>query len=111
MKPYSFTSTLKNIETKFNKKLSSSRAAVERLFGICKAPWRCLLKRLDNKVENVWDVIITCFVLHNFSQVNSETYLDHDGILEDLIEKERGIRGRRSLNNIVLPDGERLKTA
>ena len=41
-------------------------------------------------MENVWDVIITCFVLHNFCQVNSETYLDQDGVLEDLGEGDQG---------------------
>ena len=83
---------------------------LERSFGICKARWRCLLKRLD-KVENVSDVIITCFVLHNFCQINGETYLDQNGILEDLIQNEREIRKRRALNNIALLDGERLRTA
>ena len=109
MKPYSFTPALNNIQKKFNKKLSSSRAIVERSFGICKVRWRCLLKRLDNKVENVSDVIITCFVPHNFCQINGETYLDRDGILEDLIQKEREIRRRRALNNIALPDGGEIK--
>ena len=61
MKPYNFTPALTNTEKKFNKKLSSSRVIVERAFGICKARWRCLLKRLDNKVENVSNVIIACF--------------------------------------------------
>ena len=43
--------------------------------------------RLDNKVENVSDVIITSFVLDNFCQINGETYLDQDGILKYLMQK------------------------
>ena len=101
MKPYSFTPALNGIEQKFNKKLSSSRATVERLFGICNAHWRCLLKWLDSKVENVLDVIIICFVLHHFCQNSGETYLDQDGIFEDLIQKEKEIKKRRGLNNIA----------
>ena len=83
MAPYSFMPALNNIEKKFNKKLSSSRAIVERSFRICKACCCCLLKRLYNKVGNVSDIIINCFVLHNFYQINGETYLDQDGIPED----------------------------
>ena len=48
MKLYSLTPAFSNIEKKFNKKRLSSRAVVERSFGICKARWRCLLKRLVN---------------------------------------------------------------
>ena len=65
MKPYSFTPALNNIEKKFNKKLSSSRAVVERSFGICKARSRWLLKRLDNKVELFWMLLLP--VLHYIS--------------------------------------------
>ena len=108
MKPYSFTPTLNNIEKKFDNKLSSFRG---RSFGICKARCRCLLKTLFKKVENVSDVIITCFVLHTFCQINGTTYHDQDGILEDLIQKEMEIRRTRGLNNIALPDGERLRPA
>ena len=78
---------------------------------VCKASSAriCLLKTLFKKVENVSDVIITCFVLHTFCQINGATYHDQDGILEDLIQKEMEIR--RGLNNIALPDGERLRPA
>ena len=72
MKPYIFTPALDQREKKYNKKLSSVRSSVERSYGVCKARWRCLLKRLDNLVENVSDVIITCFTLHNFFQINDD---------------------------------------
>lgn len=85
MKPNSFMSALNNVEKKLNNKLLSSRAIVERLFCICKARWHCFLKKLDKKVENVQDVIFTCFALHNFCQINGETYSDQDGIPEDLM--------------------------
>ena len=110
LKPYNFTPVLNNIEKKFNKKLSSSRVIVKRLFCICKVHWSCLLKKLDNKVENISDVI-TCFPSFNFYQIEGKTNLDDDGILEDLIQKEIEFRRRRALSNIALQDENRLSTA
>ena len=109
-KPYHFTPALNNTQKKFNKKLSSARATVERSFGVCKARWRCLLKQLDCKVENVSEVIICCFALHNFCQINGEIYYDEDGMLEAIIQNEaEAIRQR--LNNAGLPDAERIRSA
>ena len=49
----------------FNKKLSNARSSAERAFGTLKGRLRCLLKRLDNQLENVSQVIIAYCVLHN----------------------------------------------
>ena len=43
-------------------------------------------------MEYVSGVTITCFVLHNFCQINDETYIEQDSTLEDLIQKEKEIR-------------------
>ena len=86
---HTFSPALSPQEKNFSKALSSARVVVERSFGGCKARWRCLLKQLDNRVENVCNVIITCFTLHNFCQLNGEHYFDDDGILDELIENER----------------------
>ena len=59
--PYNFTQTLPPQEKRFNKLLSSARVTVERAFGVLKARWRCLLTLLNTNLENVSDVIITCF--------------------------------------------------
>ena len=53
IKPYNFGPTLTRSEKLFNKKFCSARVTAERAFGILKARWRCLLKRLDNRIENV----------------------------------------------------------
>lgn len=46
---------------------------VENAFGRLKGRWRCLLKRLDFKLENVPNVVSACVVLHNMC----ELYGDH----------------------------------
>ena len=69
-------------EKKFDKALFIARVVVESALGVCKARWRYLLKQLQNSVENVSNVIIACFTLHNFWQVNGENYFDSDEILE-----------------------------
>ena len=65
IKPYPLNINTSDAEKKFNKKLSSARSVVERTFGILKGRWRCLLKRLDNQLENLPQIIIACCVLHN----------------------------------------------
>ena len=95
LRPYNFTQTLTPQEKRFNKLLSLARVTVERAFGVLKARWRCLLTLLDTNLENVSDVIITCFALHNFCQINNELYQD-DEMLEYLIQEERSSRVQMS---------------
>ena len=84
IKPSNFGPALTRSEKLFSKKLCSARVTVERAFGILKARWRCLLKRLDNRIENVSAVVIACCVLHNICQMNIDDYLDQVGMLEML---------------------------
>ena len=68
MKLYAYPPNLTRAEKKINKKLSSARVPSERAFCHLKACWRCLLKRIDNQIENLSEVIISCFALNNFCQ-------------------------------------------
>ena len=68
----------------------------ERAFGLLKARWRCLLKRLYNQIENISEVIISCFTLNNFFQLENEEFIDQDGILDDLTRQESVARKTRS---------------
>ena len=77
-KPYSFNLHLSDTEKNFNKHRSSARVTVERVFGVLKGRWRCLLKRLDNDLESVSSIIITCCVLHNICQQNHDNCIDDD---------------------------------
>ena len=95
LKPYPFLNALTPEEKKFNVILSGARVTVERGIGILKARWRILLKRLDATIENVSDVIITCVVLHNFCQFENDEFSDDDGILDELIRRERRAKNMR----------------
>ena len=65
LKPYPFTIRLNNTEKKINKKLSSAQVTVEGAIALLKGRWRCLLKRLNNRLNNVSFIIIASCVLHN----------------------------------------------
>ena len=88
VKPFNFTTALSRKEKRFHRVLSSSRVSVERAFGLLKARWRCLLTTLDANNENVQDVIICCFILHNFCQINANYYDDDENLLEEIIQRE-----------------------
>ena len=62
MKLYTLSPALSPQEKKFKKPLSSAWVVVERAFGVCKTRSRFLIKRLDNRLENVSNVFITCFI-------------------------------------------------
>ena len=112
LRPYNFAVNLSPQQKLFNRALSSSRSSVERSFGILKARWRCLLKRLDSNLENISHVYITCFVLHNICQSNKDFYEDDDGLLEEIIRHERQARLRHRQNNAARPqDAEVVREA
>ena len=78
IKPYPHNHHLTPQERNFNKKVSSSRSTVERAFGMLKVRWRCLLKPLEQMIENIPDIIITCCVLHNICQDHGEEILEEN---------------------------------
>ena len=63
---------------------------------VLKTCWRCLLKGLDDQIENISEVIISCVAQHNFCQLENEEFIDQDGILDDLIRQENVARNRRN---------------
>ena len=95
VKPYPSNIRLTDTQKKFSKSLSSARVIVEREFGLLKGRWRCLIKRLDNDIEYVTNVILSCFVLHNITQIGVDKYNDYENLLDIIIHEERNARLRR----------------
>ena len=60
-----------------------------------KGRWRCLLKRLDNDIEYVKNVILSCFVLHKITQIRDDKYIDYENLLDIIIREERNAHLRR----------------
>ena len=109
MKPYPNGAILNRSQHRFNETLSSARATVERAFGILKARWRILLKRLDNRLEHIPEVIFSCCILHNFCQEAAEEFDDED-ILHRIISIDREYLETRQLENIAQnPAAERIR--
>ena len=57
-----------NNEVMFNTMLRPARNQIECAFGRLKARWRILLRPMDLKLEDIPDIILACFVLHNFCE-------------------------------------------
>ena len=109
VKPYPYNLQLTAAQKKFNKNLSGARSTVERGFGLLKGRWRCLLKRLDNELKNIPNIIITCCVLHNICQMNGDKYIDDDEVLNLVIRNERRARRMRVQNNQICGNAGRLR--
>lgn len=69
MKPYQETVHTTAGQKTYNYRQSRARMVVENAFGRLKGRWRCLLKRLDFKLENVPHVVSSCVVLHNMCEL------------------------------------------
>ena len=74
-----------------------------------KGRWRCLLKRLDNDLESVSSIIITCCVLHNICQQNHDNCIDDDDVFENILEQERRERRNSISNHNLCDDAEALR--
>ena len=76
MKGFPENGHLNNDQKRFNYRLSRARMVVENAFGRLKGRWRILLKRIDSKLENVQDIIVTCCILHNLCEQWGEDFRD-----------------------------------
>ena len=76
MKLYIDSGNLTPEERSFNIKHSTTRVVVENAFGRLKVRFGSIGKRLDLKVENACDVIAACCVLHNYCEIQNESFDD-----------------------------------
>ncbi|CAB4017745.1 nuclease HARBI1 [Paramuricea clavata] len=56
----------------FGYRLSSVRMVIECAFGRLKAHFDCLRREMDINIDDLPAVIHTCFILHNFCEMNNE---------------------------------------
>ena len=100
---------LNHSQKKFDKALSSARVTIERAFGVLKERWRCLLKRLDNNLENIPDIILACCVLHNITQLKGDSFIDYDDVIPQVLQDQRRARDMGHIHNEVCLESERLR--
>ena len=75
MKPYPETAATTAEQKCYNYRQSRARMVVENAFGRLKGRWRCLLKRMDCKLENVPHAVSACIVLHNMCELYGDNFL------------------------------------
>ena len=76
-----------NEEVIFNQMLRSARNQIECAFGRLKARWRILQKPLDVKLDDVPNLVYSCFVLHNFCERKTSDVFHET---EKIVAQERG---------------------
>ena len=74
LKPFSTRGNILRQEKKINEKFSAMRAVVERAFRMLKGRWRILSKKTEQHYKSVSRTITAACVLHNFCQMQSESY-------------------------------------
>ena len=88
--------------------MSSARVTAEKGFGLLKCWWKCLLKFINNEVQNVPNIIITCFVLQNVRQIKHKNYIDKGQVLRHVTEHDRWVFQARIRCNLICDDHESL---
>ena len=69
-----FSNGGKNIQEKFyGYRLSSARMVIECAFGRSKSRFGCLKRDMDINLAALPAAIHSCFILHNFCEMNNET--------------------------------------
>ena len=71
----------------FSYRLSSARMVVECAFGRLKGRFRILRKDMDTSLQSTLDIVLGCFILHNFREIIKESV--SDDVVREAIREER----------------------
>ena len=86
MKEYPTCTT--NTQVLFNNMLRTARNQIECAFGRLKARWRILNRTMDVDLEFATSMIYTCFVLHNYCEINNVD-IHNDLVQRALLSEQR----------------------
>ncbi len=84
-----FQTCTENKHVIFNSILRSARNQVECAFGRLKARWGFLSRKVDLKLESVPIVAYSCFVLHNYCEINNNCGLNETEIQTQVSRHQR----------------------
>ena len=101
MTPFRDAGRLTSAQKCYNYKQSRARMVVENAFGRLKGRWRILLKRLDNRLDAVPHIIMTCATLHNICETFGERFFENwqDDITDDRSRQPRDTLQNRPVHN------------
>ena len=94
-------------EQYFGLKLCSARNVIECAFGRLKARFAALKRAMDINIDDLPYVIYSCFVLHNFCEMNNESLSDE--CVSSTIEYEREFQPKPDSTVRILNDVEGKK--
>ena len=82
-----YTTCINNEQVIFNNLLRSARNQIECAFGRLKARWRILMRPLDVDIKLIPSLIHSCFILHNYCEMNSMPM--PDGHIQTVLHQEK----------------------
>ena len=93
-------------EQYFGYRLCSARNVVECSFGRLKARFACLKRAMDINIDDLPFVIYSCFVLHNFCEMNNES-ISTDKV-SDAIRYDRDFQPPQATNRYLTEANETI---
>jgi len=97
-----------NEQVVFNTMLRSARNQIECAFGRLKARWRILNRAMDIHIKHVPNVILACFVLHNYCE-KQKVPVDPVLIENIIIEEHRYVNTIDRLNSYNTTAGGKVR--
>jgi len=91
MKPFAHSPASTQEQKQFNYKFLRARIVVEIALGRLKVRWCRLSQQMDILIDSVPHVVIACCVLHNFCEIQGDSFNEEwlkDNDLDDSVESD-----------------------